>query len=138
MATNKVGRPTSITEDCLHKLREGFLRGYNNTLACVYADIAESTFYKYCEENKEFTEKKEQWKKAPVLKALNIINESLDAGDSNMAKFVVERRCREDWAVTSKQDITISGGIAVQIETVPANEENIKIYEQDMAKLPKI
>jgi hypothetical protein len=138
MATNTIGRPTVLTEDCLLKLREGFLKGYNNGLACVHADISERAFYEYCAANEEFAQLKEQWKKAPVLKAINIINDSLDAGDVNTAKYVAERRCREDWAVTSKQDITVTGGIAVQIETVPANEENIKIYEQDMAKLPKI
>ena len=112
---NKGGRPTKMTPEVLQKLREGFLKGYSDSLACIYADVKERTFYDYCAKNEEFSQDKELWKKKPALKAVDVINRSLDEGDVQTAKFVVERRLKEDWSSRTEQTGKDGKDLAVDV-----------------------
>ena len=98
MKKNLGGRPKSITSDELQKLKEAFMMGYNNTLACVHADVAERTFYQYCKANPEFSQKKELWKKRPLAKALNNVNQALAEGDVNTSKWLLERKLKDEFS----------------------------------------
>ncbi|MBL0320510.1 MAG: hypothetical protein IPP74_14640 [Alphaproteobacteria bacterium] len=87
----ELGRPSAITEDVLRKLEEVFALGGTDKEACLYANIAPSTLYKYQEENKDFTERKEALKETPVLKARRTVFNSLET-DVNSAWKYVERK----------------------------------------------
>ncbi len=100
---NKGGRPTKITDEVLRKLKDAFLRGASNSLACIYAGLAESTFYDYCNENERFSEEKEGWKKRPSMKALDIINKSLQEEDINTAKWYAERKMKEEFSLRTEK-----------------------------------
>jgi hypothetical protein len=108
------GRPTVITDSRLHKLKEGFLRGYNNRIACIYAELKESTFYKYCKENPEYVEKKKGWQARPVTKALDNVNNSIEEGDVQTSKWLLERKLKDEFSL--RNEVTGKDGEAIQTD----------------------
>ena len=89
---NKGGRPTIMTEEAIRKLEQAFLVGATDLEACVHADISKSTLYLYCENNPEFSERKETLKNHPTLKARFIISGALDDQDLATAHKVIDRK----------------------------------------------
>jgi hypothetical protein len=75
----EVGRPTVMTPETISKLEEVFAIGGTDQEACFYANISHESLYKYQRENPEFTERKEQLKQKPFLKARQTIVKSLDS-----------------------------------------------------------
>lgn len=108
----EVGRPTVMNEDVLHKLEEVFALGGTDTEACMYADIATSTLYKYQTENPEFIDRKNELKETPFLKARRTIVNSLD--DPNHAFKFMERKKKAEFG----QNIDISGEMVSKIITI--------------------
>lgn len=91
----KLGRPTAVTEAVLHKLEEVFSLGGTDEEACLYADIAMSTLYKYQELNPGFAERKAQLKETPILKARQTVVNSLT--DPNIAFKFLERKRKAEF-----------------------------------------
>lgn len=94
------GRPSVMTPKTLKKLKEAFLMGYSDREACIYAEIAPSTLYKYQEENPEFSEQKEQYKRNPVLKAKRTIFKNLK--DVKIAKWYLERKAKNEFGARTE------------------------------------
>ena len=92
MAKSNAGRPTVMTDEVILKLEEAFIVGCTDLEACCYADVSKSSLYKYCEENPEFSERKETLKNQPVMKARFIIKDSLNEGDLTTANKVIDRK----------------------------------------------
>jgi len=86
------GRPKAITPEVLLKLEAAFLVGATDLEACVHADIGKSTLYDYCQDNPEFSERKETLKNQPTLKAKIIVDKALDKDDLNTAHRVIDRK----------------------------------------------
>lgn len=84
------GRPTVMTPEILAKLSEGFSKGFTDEEACLYADIATTTFYRYCTDNEDFREYKETLKKNPLILAKTTIFDNLDKIQT--ATWYAERR----------------------------------------------
>tara|TARA_R110002012_G_C11439372_1_gene590409 strand:+ start:162 stop:518 length:357 start_codon:yes stop_codon:yes gene_type:complete len=99
------GRPTKMTAETIQKLETAFIAGCTDLEACCYADVSKSTLYDYCQNNPEFSERKETLKNQPLMQARFIIREALVDGDLNTANRVIDRK--EGQKI--KQDIT-SGG----------------------------
>lgn len=91
------GRPTVITKQVLQKLEYAFSIGCSDKEACIYADIASSTLYKYCQDNEEFSERKELLKDKPVLAARMAVVKAIEAGDTKMAWNYLERKRSEEF-----------------------------------------
>lgn len=100
---NKGGRPTSVTKEVVAKLESAFKIGANDTEACLFAGIDRSTLFRYQEKNPEFCNKKEEWKRNPILKAKNTIYKNLD--DPSVARWLLERR-DDDYSTKLKQEVT--------------------------------
>ncbi len=113
MSKDKGGRPTVMTDDVIQKLEAAFLVGATDLEACVHADIGKSTLYDYCQDNPEFSERKETLKNQPTLKAKLIIDEALTGGDLNTAHRVIDRK--EGSKV--KQEITGVNGGPLEVTT---------------------
>lgn len=92
MAKSNAGRPTKMTDEVIRLLLDAYSWGCTDREACCFAGIVPSTLYKYCEENPEFTERKETLKDQPVMKARKIIKAALDDSDLNTANRVVDRK----------------------------------------------
>lgn len=119
MKKNKVGRPLKIDNAVLEKLREGFLMGYNDEEACLFANIHPATLYHYQEKNPEFIEQKKLWKQNPLLKAKRTIFDNLDKAAT--ASWYLERKCKDEFSPTHKLDFS-DGSLTVNI-----NREAVKV-----------
>lgn len=113
------GRDTIMTTDVVEKLEKCFSLAYTDEEACLSVGIDRKTLYNYCKKYPDFSTKKELLKKKPNLKAKNIILQSLNEGDTNSAKWWLERKCKEEFS--TRQEQVGKDGEAIQ------NELNIKI-----------
>ena len=100
--TRPVGRPTVMTKEIIDKLEEAFLYGCTDKEACFLANISQPTLYDYCNLNPEFSERKEQLKDMPKIKARMNINKALDEGDKNLSQWYLERKVKEEFAQRSE------------------------------------
>lgn len=118
----KRGRPEIIKKDVLAKLEQAFKIGATDAEACYYANINPATLYRYQDKNPEFCEKKEAWKKNPIMKAKRTIFQSLD--DPKTAQWYLERKCKEEFSTQSKLELESKG-----INIVVADDEHKQMLE---------
>jgi hypothetical protein len=85
------GRPTVMTPDVLRKLEDAFTNAFTDEMACLYAGIGKTALYDYCQENKEFAERKELLKSSPNLKAQNELVKGIE-GNVSQARWWAEHR----------------------------------------------
>lgn len=86
-----IGRPTVMTDNTVNKLEEAFALGCTDEEACFFADITKTTLYKYIETHPDFTDRKENLKKNPVLKARRVLLNHLEQDDKDIAKYVIDK-----------------------------------------------
>lgn len=98
-----IGRPTVMTPETIAKLEEAFLFGANDKEAYFLAGVSSSTFYAYCQENPDFSERKELLKEQVKVKAKMTIAKAIDAGDKALSQWYLERRDRD---FKPKSDLT--------------------------------
>lgn len=106
---DEVGRPTVMTNEVIQKLELAFLKGMTDREACVYADIATSTLYNYCNENPSFSERKETLKQQPTAKARINVTEAIERGDIGLSCWWLERKARDEFS--TKQNIDADVGV---------------------------
>jgi len=94
---NPVGRPTIMTPEVIDKLEEVFALGGSDAEACLWADIATDTLYKYQRENPEFIKRKESLKETPILRARRTVVNALEK-DSDMAMRYLERKRKDEFS----------------------------------------
>lgn len=118
----KIGRPHAITNDVLQKVEYAFSIGCNDREACIYADIAPSTLYKYCEDNPDFSERKELLKDKPVLAARMAVVKAIQSGDTKMAWLYLERKRPEEFGQRKKVEIEEKAH-ALTLDEIEAGEQ---------------
>lgn len=92
----EVGRPTVMTADIISKLEDGFIKGFTDKEACLYADIAPTTLYDFCKDNKEFAERKELLKEQIKMRAKENISEGISVAKSvSLSQWYLERRDKD-------------------------------------------
>lgn len=121
----KVGRPTVMTNDVLQKLKHGFLMGFDDLEACIYAGVGKSTFYDFQNLNPEFVELKEGWKLNPILKAQTTLYKSLEEAES--AKWLLERVKKDKYSI--RREITGKDGSSIEM-TIEKLENRKTDYDQ--------
>lgn len=94
-----------MTDDVLQKVEHAFSMGCTDKEACLYADIAPSTLYKYCEDHPDFSERKELLKDKPVLAARTVVVKAIESGDTKMAWLYLERKRAEEFGQRKKVEI---------------------------------
>lgn len=115
------GRPTAITKDVLAKLEWSFLLGCSDEEACLFANIAPCTLYRYQEKFPDFRERKRVLKKNPVMVARTKVFKGLENEED--AKFALDflkaKRKKEFGNVKEEQDTTINVTV---VESFPEKE----------------
>jgi len=91
MTKKKMGRPRAITPEVIRKLEEAFAIGASVLSACFYANVPTSTFYDYLRDNPDFSDRIDQLKERPVLKALKTRDDLVGKGDWQATKDVLDR-----------------------------------------------
>lgn len=111
-----------MTPEVLQKLENAFAYGASDSDACHYAEIAPATLYKYCEDNPEFTERKENLKARPVMLAMQTIVGNLK--DPDHAKWYLSRKRKKDYSERIETDVTTLdqpvGHVSVDIKEIAA------------------
>ena len=125
------GRPTLMTLDVINKLEEAFSKGLNITHACIFANISRETFYNYCQRTTGFLDKCNSLQQQPSIKAKILINEAIDGGDVNTAKWYVERKCKDEFSL--KTETEHSGEIKSKVVYIEKEEK--EAYEQHINKI---
>ena len=74
---NKVGRPTSLTSDTVAKLCEALRLGMSVQIACNYAKIDRSTFYRHLEADGDFATKIETARDYLIMVASAVIHKAI-------------------------------------------------------------
>lgn len=91
----KRGRPRAIDKFVIAKLEKGFLMGFSDREACLFANINPATLYRFCEENPDFSERKELLKEQIKLRAKQNIAEAIENRDKPLSQWYLERRDKE-------------------------------------------
>ena len=118
---NAVGRPRAIGEKELRLLKEAFFMGCTNREACLYADVAESTFYDFLKEYPEYSEKIDIWKNYEKIKARMVVHNALNKGDRDMAKWYLERKAKDEFSTKQEVDATVNNRVVI-VDDLPDEE----------------
>ena len=106
-----MARPKKITERVIQKLEEGFIWGMSDREACIYANVAPSTLYDYCNQHKEFSERKELLKESVKMRAKINVARKINSGDVGVSTWYLERKCKDEFSL--KQEINHSGDMNI-------------------------
>lgn len=94
------GRPRLIELDksIVLKLESAFAIGATVTLACAFAGIRRQVYYDIIRDYPEYSDKFENLKQKPILKALNTVVGSLD--DPKVATWYLTKKMSQDFGNT--------------------------------------
>jgi hypothetical protein len=94
------------------------MKGLNVTECCHYADISRTAFYDYLEKNPEFADRIEELKSSPSTKAkLNVV-EAIENGDTDLSKWWLERKNRDEFSTKQEVSADVKGDIEISIELI--------------------
>ena len=102
-----MARPTLKTQEVIGKLEEAFSIGADVLAACAYANIHPDTFYQWRKDDEVFSDRMASLREKPVLKAYQTVAQSL--GETETAKWYLERKRRQEFATRREEDITTGG-----------------------------
>lgn len=123
-----MARPKKITKEVVQKLEEGFMRGLTDREACLYADVRLSTFYDYCKEKEEFSERKELLKDQVKMRAKLNVTDSIQRGNIDLSLWYLERKAKDEFS--TKQEIEHSGGLENKLDLSGFSAEELRKLAQ--------
>lgn len=123
-----------MTDETIAKLEAGFLMGFSDREACLYADINPATLYRFCDDNPDFSERKELLKEQIKMRAKQNISEAINAKDKQLSQWLLERR---DPDFRAKQETELKGGITVNVIRFDDNPPSSISAETLSTALPK-
>ena len=123
------GRPTKMTPETINKLEYAFSLGCSDLEACFYAEISPSTLYEYQKVNVGFSDRKAMLREKMMFKARKVIDDFLENGDINTARWYAERKRKDEFATrsefTGKDGDSLSHKVYVTAEDVDMVETHI-------------
>lgn len=108
------GRGSKISPELVKKLVEAFKMGYNVTQAAMFAGITRQTLADWIKKYEEFAHQINDAMDYPNRKARAVVMSSIEAGNTNDARWWLERRQRDDFATRQEH----SGPNGQAMETV--------------------
>lgn len=117
---SNAGRPSIMNDATLNKLEYAFAKGMSDREACLFADISGQTLYNYCNAHPEYFERKELLKEMPKVKAKINIVEGIENGDTELSKWYLERKAKDEFS--TKQDVDVSGSLNNPFEGLTTEE----------------
>ena len=124
MAKRKVnlgGRPTVMTPETIAKLEQAFAIDATVEEACSYAEISRDAFYDYLKKEPTFSDRIEDLRNRPILKARQTIVKNLEQPEG--AKWYLERKRKNEFA--QRQEFTGKDGA----DLIPDKQSNAKAEE---------
>ena len=111
---NPIGRPTVMTSEVIAKLEQVFAMDGTVEEALSYAEIGRNSFYDYLKINPEFSNRIEELRQRPILKARQTIIKGLD--DSKNAQWYLERKRKKEFA--QRNELTGEDGNPIQVQQI--------------------
>lgn len=108
------GRKTDIRPEAVTKLVEAYQMGYSTTQAAMFAGIARTTIADWAAKSKEFAKIINDAMDFPQRTARAVVMKSIKAGNTNDARWWLERRQRDDFATRQE----LAGPDGMKLETV--------------------
>ena len=102
---NLAGRPTVMTEPVVSKLEVAFCVGASVTEACLVAGISRESYYVFVRENPDYSDRFKQLQQKTILAAKKRIADAIEDGDTATARWLLERRCKEEYGQHHKLQI---------------------------------
>ena len=119
------GRPPVMTEEIIAKLEEGFIKGLTDREACLFADIHPATLYRYCQDNPDFSERKELLKEQVKMRAKINIAEGIEKNDKPLSQWYLETKGKND-GFSKRNEITGKDGEEIKakldLSSIPTDE----------------
>lgn len=121
---NKGGRPTVFTKEVVDKLEQAFSNGATIEMACFYAGIHRDSYYDYIKRNPKFSDRVEDLRSKPILKALNTVVNSLT--NTEDAKWYLERRFKKEYS--PRQEVSVEAEVKMSKidDVIKATQEILK------------
>lgn len=107
------GRPPAITAEIKRDLEHAFSRGYSDLQACAYAGVAERTFYDFCKNNPDFSQKREVLKKRIDIIAKENMIIAIETRDKEASKWWLERKCKDEFSTKQEVDLGMTGDFSL-------------------------
>ncbi len=92
---SKRGRPTVMTKEVVGKLEHAFAMDCTVGEACIYAGISRDTYYAFCSEYPEFSDRITVLRNTPVLVARATVVNALQHDASLAMKYLERKRPQE-------------------------------------------
>lgn len=117
---SETGRPTVMTQEVIEELEKAFLVGATDKEACFLAKISPATLYNYCQENKEFLDRKEALKDMVKYRARLNIATAINEGDKSLSQWYLERKAKDEFSQKTEQDLKVT--LPTPIDDVHKND----------------
>lgn len=98
----------AFTEQTLCDLKYAFSMDYTVEQACHHANISKNSYYRWIKASNEFAEAMEKAKTDPIRAAKNTLITAAKNGDIKSARFLLERREKQNYA--ARQEVTDGEG----------------------------
>lgn len=95
VAKKKVGRPTVMTQETVRKLEYAFAYDCTVEEACIYAGISRESYYSFCRDNPEFSDRITVLRHTAIFVARKTIVEALSHDASLAMKYLERKRPQE-------------------------------------------
>lgn len=111
-----------MTKETLQKLEQAFSDGATDKEAIFYAGISSATFYAYCKEHPEFSERCDDLREQIKLQAKRNIVKKINDGDVSISQWYAERKIKGEYSTRTEQ--TGADGQPVVIQVVSFDDYN--------------
>jgi hypothetical protein len=122
------GRPPAMTPEVIEKLEEAFAWGCSDVEACLWAEIAPATLYKWQETHPEFSERKAQLKDKPIMLARKSVVGALER-DPKLSLDYLARKRKAEFSVRSEH--TGKDGKDLLPTPILGGESNKPLVDED-------
>jgi hypothetical protein len=96
-----------MTPEVIAKLEEAYAWGCSDREACLWAEIAEPTLYKYQVSHPEFVDRKNALKETPILLARKSVLKGIK-NNPDLALKLLERKKKDEYSL--RQEMTGKDG----------------------------
>jgi len=97
-----------MTPETIAKLEQAFAFGASDLEACSYADINQTTFYRFLNDNEAFRQRRDRLKERPTLLARQVVVNAIKS-DPGLAFNYLTRKQRKEFSERIEADVTSNG-----------------------------